>query len=74
MRLVHALGPEEAEALIMSARVQAGWVTQEELDTLAAEKAAAEAAAQAEEQTAGEGLEDDGPADEASAPDTDATL
>ena len=35
---------EEAEALIMSARVRAGWVTQEELDALAAEKAAAEAA------------------------------
>ena len=64
----------EAEALIMSARVKAGWVTQEELDALAAEKAAAEAAAQAEELTAGEGLEGDAPAAEASAPDTDATL
>ena len=39
------ISPEEAEALIMSARVKAGWVTQEELDALAAEKAAAEAAA-----------------------------
>ena len=68
------ISPEEAEALIMSARVKAGWVTQEELDALAAEKAAAEAAAQAEEMTAGEGLEGDAPAAEASAPDTDATL
>ena len=68
------ISPEEAEALIMSARVKAGWVTQEELDALAAEKAAAEAAAQAEELTAGEGLEGDAPAAEASAPDTDATL
>ena len=68
------INPEEAEALIMSARVKAGWVTQEELDALAAEKAAAEAAAQAEELTAGEGLEGDAPAAEASAPDTDATL
>ena len=32
------ISPEEAEALIMSARVKAGWVTQEELDALAAEK------------------------------------
>ena len=68
------ISPEEAEVLIMSARVKAGWVTQEELDALAAEKAAAEAAAQAEELTAGEGLEGDAPAAEASAPDTDATL
>ena len=68
------ISPEEAEALIMSARVKAGWVTQEELDALAAEKAAAEAAAQAEELTAGEGLEGEAPAAEASAPDTDATL
>ncbi len=68
------ISPEEAEALIMSARVKAGWVTQEELDALAAEKAAAEAAAQAEELTAGEGLEGDAPAAEASVPDTDATL
>ena len=68
------ISPEEAEALIMSARVKAGWVTQEELDALAAEKAAAEAAAQAEELTAGEGLEGDAPAAEASAPDADATL
>ena len=56
------ISPEEAEVLIMSARVKAGWVTQEELD------------AQAEELTAGEGLEGDAPAAEASAPDTDATL
>ena len=68
------ISPEEAEVLIMSARVKAGWVTQEELDALAAEKAAAEAAAQAEELTAGEGLEGGAPAAEASAPDTDATL
>ena len=68
------ISPEEAEALIMSARVKAGWVTQEELDALAAEKAAAEAAAEAEELTAGEGPEGDAPAAEASAPDTDATL
>ena len=68
------ISPEEAEVLIMSARVKAGWVTQEELDALAAEKAAAEAAALAEELTAGEGLEGDAPAAEASAPDTDATL
>ncbi len=68
------ISSEEAEALIMSARVKAGWVTQEELDALAAEKAAAEAAAQAEELAAGEGLEGDAPAAEASAPDTDATL
>ena len=51
------ISPEEAEALIMSARVKAGWVTQEELDALAAEKAAAEAAAQAEELAAAEGVE-----------------
>ena len=68
------ISPEEAEALIMSARVKAGWVTQEELDALAAEKAAAEAASQAEELTAGEGPEGDAPVAEASAPDTDATL
>ena len=52
------VSPEEAEALIMSARVKAGWVTQEELDALAAEKAAAEVAAQAEELAAAEGVED----------------
>ncbi len=43
--------PEEVEALIMAARVKAGWVTQEELDTLRAEQeaaAAAKAAAEAE--------------------------
>mgnify|MGYP001320619718 FL=1 len=82
------ISPEEAEALIMSARVKAGWVTQEELDALAAEKAAAEAAAQAEEVAAAEGLEGgevlagletsgDAPTDaptEASTPDTDAAL
>ena len=51
------ISPEEAEALIMSARVKAGWVTQEELDALAAEKAAAEAAAKAEELAAAEGVE-----------------
>ena len=68
------ISSEEAEALIMSARVTAGWVTQEELDALAAEKAAAEAAAQPEDLTAGEGLEGDAPAAEASAADTDATL
>ena len=84
------ISPEEAEALIMSARVKAGWVTQEELDALAAEKAAAEAAAQAEELEGGEalaGLEtsSDGASDaptkasaealaEASTPDTDAAL
>jgi N utilization substance protein A len=43
------ISPEDAEALIMAARVKAGWVTQEELDALAAEKAAAEAAARAAE-------------------------
>ena len=53
------ISPEEAEALIMSARVKAGWVTQEELDTLAAEKAAAEAAAQGEELADSENLEGD---------------
>ena len=68
------ISPEEAEVLIMSARVKAGWVTQEELDALAAEKAAAEAAAQAEELTAGEGLEGDSLIAEASATDTDSTL
>ena len=82
------ISPEEAEALIMSARVKAGWVTQEELDALAAEKAAAEAAAQAEELAAAEGVEggevlagletssdsaSDAPT-EASTPDTDAAL
>lgn len=82
------ISPEEAEALIMSARVKAGWVTQEELDALAAEKAAAEAAAQAEELAAAEGVEggevlagletsSDSASDtptEASTPDTDAAL
>jgi len=53
------ISPEEAEALIMSARVKAGWVTQEELDTLAAEKAAAEAAAQVEELADSEDLAGD---------------
>ncbi|HAL84534.1 MAG TPA: transcription termination/antitermination protein NusA [Rhodobiaceae bacterium] len=82
------ISPEEAEALIMSARVKAGWVTQEELDALAAEKAAAEAAEQAEELAAAEGVEggevlagletssdsaSDAPT-EASTPDTDAAL
>jgi N utilization substance protein A len=43
------ISPEDAEALIMAARVKAGWVTQEELDALAAEKAAAEAATRAAE-------------------------
>jgi N utilization substance protein A len=43
------ISPEDAEALIMAARVKAGWVTQEELDALAAEKAAAEAAPRAAE-------------------------
>jgi N utilization substance protein A len=82
------ISPEEAEALIMSARVKAGWVTQEELDALAAEKAAAEAAAQAEELAAAEGVEggevlagletsSDSASDtptEASTPDADAAL
>ncbi|MGB1118219.1 MAG: transcription termination factor NusA [Parvibaculales bacterium] len=72
------ISPEEAEALIMSARVKAGWVTQEELDALAAEKAAAEAAAQAEELAAAEGLgespEGEAPAAAAGTPDTDAAL
>jgi len=39
------ISADEAEALIMQSRVKAGWVTQEELDTM---KAEAEAAAQAE--------------------------
>ena len=80
------ISPEEAEALIMSARVKAGWVTQEELDALAAEKAAAEAAAQAEELAAAEGVgegvgeslgespEGETPAAAAGTPDTDAAL
>jgi len=80
------ISPEEAEALIMSARVKAGWVTQEELDALAAEKAAAEAAAQAEELAAAEGVgegvgeslgespEGEAPAAAAGTPDTDAAL
>ena len=61
------IAPDDAEALIMSARVKAGWVTQEELDALAAEKAAADAAAEAE--AAAEAGEDAGaPADELSEP------
>ena len=68
------INPEEAEALIMAARVKAGWVTQEELDALAAEKAAAEAAAEAEELAAAEGSESEAPSAEARAPDTDAAL
>jgi N utilization substance protein A len=45
------VSPEEAEGLIMSARVLAGWITQEELDQQRAEEAArveAELAAQQE--------------------------
>jgi len=68
------INPEEAEALIMAARVKAGWVTQQELDALAAEKAAAEAAAEAEELAAAEGSESEAPSAEARAPDTDAAL
>ena len=61
------IAPDDAEALIMSARVKAGWVTQEELDALAAEKAAADAAAEAE--AAAEAGEDAGaPADALSEP------
>ena len=61
------IAPNDAEALIMSARVKAGWVTQEELDALAAEKAAADAAAEAE--AAAEAGEDAGaPADALSEP------
>jgi len=48
--------PDEAEALIMRARVAAGWVTQEELDAMAAEaEAAALAAAAAEDSEDGVG-------------------
>ena len=47
------INAEEAKNMIMAARVEARWITQEELDQQRAEEAAAEAAAAAEE--AGEG-------------------
>ena len=47
---------DEAENLIMAARVAAGWITQEELDAQRAAEAAAEAQAAAE--AAGEGVAD----------------
>ena len=40
------ISPDEAEALIMQSRVKIGWVTQEELDAMQAEKDAAILAAQ----------------------------
>ena len=43
----HKISAEDAEDLIMRARIAAGWVTEEDLEKLAAEKAAAAAEAEA---------------------------
>ena len=43
------VSPEDSEAMIMAARLAAGWVKQEELDALAAEQQAAQAEAAAAE-------------------------
>jgi len=51
------ISPDEAEALIMQSRVKIGWVTQEELDAMQAEKDAAILAAQ--EAEAAEAAESD---------------
>lgn len=48
----YKIKPEDAEDMIMRARVQSGWITQEELDATRAEEAAA--AAEAEEEAAAE--------------------
>ena len=56
---------DEAENLIMAARVAAGWITQEELDAQRAAEAAAEAQAAAE--AAGEAVADTAAAPEAEA-------
>ena len=47
----YKISAEEAEDLIMRARIKAGWVTQEDLDAM---KAEAEAAAAASEEAAAE--------------------
>ncbi|MGD1933991.1 MAG: transcription termination factor NusA [Candidatus Phaeomarinobacter sp.] len=39
----HDVSPQEAEEIIMAARVKAGWITQEDLDAMRAEAEAAEA-------------------------------
>ena len=51
------INAEEAENMIMAARVEAGWITQEELDQQRAEEAAraAEEAAAAAAEEAGDG-------------------
>ena len=66
------MNAEEAENMIMAARVEAGWITQEELDqqraeeaARAAEEAAAAAAEEAEESDGG-----DAPAPSAESPAT----
>ena len=49
----YGLNAEDAEEMIMKARVKAGWVTEEELAAMRAEEEAAAAAALEEEATAG---------------------
>ena len=66
------MNAEEAENMIMAARVEAGWITQEELDQQRAEEAAraAEEAAAAAEEEAGESDGGDAPAPSAESPAT----
>ena len=69
------VSPEEAESLIMSARVLAGWITQEELDQQRAEEAArvaAELAAQQEAENPTPAAKDELPDPFAPAPDASA--
>ncbi|MDB2642139.1 transcription termination factor NusA [Alphaproteobacteria bacterium] len=55
------INAEEAENMIMAARVEAGWITQAELDQQRADEAAraAEEAAAAADEEAGDGAQDD---------------
>ena len=66
------MNAEEAENMIMAARVEAGWITQEELDQQRAEEAAraAEEAAAAAAEEAGESDGGDAPAPRAESPAT----
>ncbi|CAI8228095.1 MAG: Transcription termination/antitermination protein NusA [Alphaproteobacteria bacterium] len=66
------MNAEEAENMIMAARVEAGWITQEELDQQRAEEAAraAEEAAAAAAEEAGESDGGDAPAPSAESPAT----
>jgi len=59
----HDVSPQEAEDIIMAARVKAGWITEEDLEAMRAEAEAAELEEGEEEGDAEEGAVEEAPAE-----------